>query len=125
MFYARKNLNLLLHKSFRKCRHGKMKVAAPTAEQLAEKERKRKEKKAARKARGSGPNKQSEPTPKWSDYNPTKGFMVMRGDKSPPHKSGHSSPPPARAKSPAPQANLGLEGLLYPLTQTITPIVDV
>ncbi|KAF3443043.1 hypothetical protein FNV43_RR16964 [Rhamnella rubrinervis] len=42
---------------------GKMKVAPPTAEQLAEKERRRKEKKAARKVSELGPSKDSEPTP--------------------------------------------------------------
>ncbi|KAF3432433.1 hypothetical protein FNV43_RR27173 [Rhamnella rubrinervis] len=73
---AGKNLNLLLSaKSFRAVgeptdplwasyptsRHGKDEGSC--TKQCNEKERKRKEKKAARKASGSGPNKQSEPTP--------------------------------------------------------------
>ncbi|KAF3438928.1 hypothetical protein FNV43_RR17203 [Rhamnella rubrinervis] len=50
---------------------GKMKVDAPTAEQLAEKERKRKEKKAARKARGACPSRTSamKPNRELSRYN--------------------------------------------------------
>ncbi|KAF3432428.1 hypothetical protein FNV43_RR27168 [Rhamnella rubrinervis] len=72
---------------------GKMKVAAPTAEQLAEKERKRKEKKAARKASGSGPNKQSEPTPGGTITVQPKDLRVAAAaDKSSPHKKQrHSS----------------------------------
>ncbi|KAF3450271.1 hypothetical protein FNV43_RR06351 [Rhamnella rubrinervis] len=56
---AGKNLNLLLSaKSFR----NRLKVPPPTKEQLAEKDRKRKEKKSARKSRKSDPTQRADPT---------------------------------------------------------------
>ncbi|KAF3438738.1 hypothetical protein FNV43_RR21502 [Rhamnella rubrinervis] len=109
---------------------GKMKVAAPTAEQLAEKERKRKEKKAARRARGSRPNKQFEPTPSGTITVQPKDLRVAAvADKSPPYKKQrHSSPPAAtKGKEPlAPQANLGLEdsSSIRSDSNLIAPIVD-
>ncbi|KAF3455874.1 hypothetical protein FNV43_RR00516 [Rhamnella rubrinervis] len=109
---------------------GKMKVAAPTAEQLTEKERKRKEKKAARKASGSGPNKESEPTPGGMITIQPKDLRVTAAaDKSPPHKKQrHSSPPVAtKGKEPlAPKANLGLEdsSSIRSDSNLIAPIVD-
>ncbi|KAF3455871.1 hypothetical protein FNV43_RR00513 [Rhamnella rubrinervis] len=109
---------------------GKMKVAAPTAEQLAEKERKRKEKKAARKAGGSGPNKQSKPTPGGTITVQPKDLRVAAAaDKSPPHKKQrHLSPSAAtKGKEPlAPQANLVLEdsSSIRSDSNLIAPIVD-
>ncbi|KAF3449517.1 hypothetical protein FNV43_RR10246 [Rhamnella rubrinervis] len=112
LYAAEKNLNLLLTaKSFPDM--GKMKVAPPTTEQLAEKERRRKDKKAARKISRSGPSKEHEPTPGGTIIVQPKGLVAAATvERSPPQKKQRRASPPdvVEDKEPlAPRANLGLE----------------
>ncbi|KAF3448102.1 hypothetical protein FNV43_RR08812 [Rhamnella rubrinervis] len=92
---------------------GKMKVAPPTAEQFAKKERKRREKKSMRKTSGSIPSKKLEPTPGGTiTVQPKDLVLTTTAERSPSQKKQRRSSPPTtmKGKEPlAPKASLGLE----------------
>ncbi|KAF3443635.1 hypothetical protein FNV43_RR13325 [Rhamnella rubrinervis] len=111
---------------------GKMKVRIPTDAELAEKERKKKEKRAARQAGGSVPSKDPEPTPGGTTLIQLRDLVLATSaKKSPPQKKQRHSSPLAlnkdKGKAPqAPKRNLGLEDSASVCSEPnqVTEIVD-
>ncbi|KAF3436952.1 hypothetical protein FNV43_RR19705 [Rhamnella rubrinervis] len=80
---------------------GKLKVPPPTKEQLAEKDRKRKEKKSARKSRKSDPTQRADPTPD-NTVAISPDVIAPTTEETPPQKRQRLSSPQPTAKGKEP-----------------------